>query len=164
MQAITHLAIGALIQRIIEAQNYPPYLSVFIIICLAFLSHIFLDAIANITYHPPTPRKTTFWYSYHLFVLVSSVLFVIIFIQYWLGMLFANLPDIIDWLILRNYYWIKRKNRRFDISFIHKKVIDSVAKKCFWWLPDLREKEWSAINELLIIAILILMLIVPLKV
>lgn len=158
MQAITHLAFGVFIQKYIEAMDMPSYFSLLLIIVLAFLSHILLDSISKITYHPAVPQKTTFWYAYHLFVLVSSILFVILFIQYWIGMLFANLPDIIDWLIIRNYYWIIKKEKKYDISVIHGKIIDYVAQKCFFWLPNLREKEWSVINELVIVAALVLLI------
>jgi len=155
MQAITHFAFGVLIQKYIELLGGNYYLNLILIASLAFGSHIFLDSLSIITYHPAVPKKTVFWKVYHIFILVISILFVVFYIEYWIGMLFASLPDIVDWLILRNYYWFVKKDKRYDISVIHSKIIDKVSQKCFFWLPNLREKEWSVVNEFIILIVLV---------
>jgi len=60
LQTITHLALGVLIQKIIENKVQYPILGISLIVILAFLSHIILDAVAKITFHPEKPKKTFF--------------------------------------------------------------------------------------------------------
>ena len=63
----------------------------------------------------------------------------------WFGILAVNLHDIIDWIILR--YGFKKDPILHPLG-------DKFRDKFFSWLPDLREKKWTVINEILLMVLL----------
>ena len=104
MIIITHLLAGILIQVLCFNIFYFPLNFLFTIL-LAFLSHFILDAFVDITYHTPDPQKgDKFWLSWRIIDYVGTIITSIFFIPYILGMILANLVDIVDWIILRPIY------------------------------------------------------------
>ena len=100
MQAHVHFLTGIFIQIICFALIPAPFfiLSFVCTILFSFLSHGLLDAFAKITYHPPEAHwDDPFWKYYHLAILIASILVVVFFFPFLLGMFFATLIDIVDW-------------------------------------------------------------------
>src|SRR5579863_1844565 len=99
MQTPTHMVAGVLIQKTIVGKNRP--LTLAIVAVVAFLSHGFLDKLAQITYHPANPDfHSVFWMTYHSILLVVAIVTGCIFWKkYKWGMIFANLPDV-DWIFI----------------------------------------------------------------
>jgi hypothetical protein len=126
---------------------------------LAFLSHFLSDALSKITYHTPEPHKEDkFWVSWHIILLSLSIVSTIIFIiPFWLGILFVNIPDIIDWFILRPID--NRKNEenpelKWRKSYLFHPIANWIRKNVFFWLPDWTYKKASISIEISIIIIL----------
>jgi hypothetical protein len=128
-------------------------------ILIAFFSHFFLDALSKITYHTPEAmKKDKFWVIWHLIIYSASIIVAIIFlVPFWLALLSVNIPDIIDWFIIRPSRNRKRrsgsevgegKNYRLH------KIADWIRSKLFFWLPDLTYKKVGIITELITIGIL----------
>jgi len=157
MQAPTHFFTGILLAKIIKVlvPNLPLFWQVVLIGSLAVASHFLLDGIAISTYHPPQAKwDDRFWVIFHVvFVYIGAVVVVIIFFrEYWWIMIFAYLPDLIDWNIMRGLL------HRDPI--VHP-VIDKFRTRYFAWLPDLRDKNWAVLiegglNSILIIGIIFL--------
>lgn len=150
MQMATHFLTGILIAKLIDLlpTNFPVALQIIIVCILAYFSHYLLDCIAISTYHPlETHWDDKFYKIYHiLFVFVFSfILLIIFFIPYWWVMIFAVLPDIIDWYTLRPLF--------HKDPIIHP-FIDKIRDKVFSWLPDLKEKKWAALIEFTLIGAL----------
>ncbi len=103
MQSYSHFLIGILLAEWIETWHLmPSALAIGVIFGIAFLSHFPMDIIVKWTYHPPKPHpQDKFWVGYHIFVVVSSVVILIIFWSLWWVMLATSIVDIVDWLLLR---------------------------------------------------------------
>lgn len=160
MEAITHNLIGIVIQIIcFSIFSFP--INLILTIILGIGSHFFSDLFVNLTYHTPEPNPNDkFWVIWHIIIAITSGFSIIIFfIPFFIGMISANLVDIIDWIILRGY----RKLKSQKVSAEGKKnfyIHDSITKirdKFLMWLPDWRYKKSAIISEIiLIIALLFL--------
>jgi hypothetical protein len=103
-------------------------------------------------------KSDKFWIIWHVLIYSASLIVTIIFlIPFWLAILFVNIPDIIDWLIIRPIQKRKRK-RNQDISgekdYQLHQIADWIRNKLFFWLPDLTYKRVGIITELVTIGIL----------
>jgi hypothetical protein len=163
MIAITHLLAGILIQ-ILSFKFFEFPINFLFTILFAFLSHFILDAIVNITYHTPDPQKgDKFWLFWRVFDLSgTAIISIIFFFPYVLGMLFANMMDIIDWLILRPIYRKKVGQEEFDwnknLGFHD--LIAKFREKLLFWLPNWRYKKYGIITELIIISGFLIFIII----
>ncbi|TXT61549.1 MAG: membrane protein of unknown function [Promethearchaeota archaeon] len=163
MEAGTHALVGVLIQILCFRFFIFPLNIIFTII-LGFISHFIVDGLAKITYHTPEPRmEDKFWVIWHIVIFGFSIFTIIWFlIPYWLGELSANLVDIWDWLILRNYEnWKKKRDPDFKFKhnyYIHH-YIDKFREKLFCWLPNWNYEKKGIIPEILIIFLLLTFII-----
>ena len=163
MIAITHLLAGILIQ-ILSFKFFAFPINFLFTILFAFLSHFILDAFVNITYHTPDPQKgDKFWLFWRVFDLSgTAIIAIIFFFPYVLGMLFANMMDIIDWLILRPIYRKKVGQEEFDwdknLGFHD--LIAKFREKLLFWLPNWRYKKYGIISELIIISGFLIFIII----
>jgi len=131
----------------------------------AFFSHFVIDTLAKLTYHTPESRKEDkFWLIWHIIILISSATVIILFIvPFWLGILFANLVDIWDWIILRTIRNRKRKKNResnwanLNKYFIHN-IIDWIREKPCSWVPNLNYKRYGIIVEIIFIIFLLILI------
>ena len=88
----------------------------------------------------------------------SGTILILFFLPYALGMLFANLIDIIDWLILRQIHRIKLKTEELDWTknyFFHN-IIAKIRKYALFWLPNWNYEKKAIIPEIIINVILII--------
>ncbi len=152
MQLPTHLIAGILIQFIITAL-FPSstWFSILLIIIISFCSHFLLDATAKFTYHPSERIHDNFWLAWHIFVYLTGFTIIIIFFQiYWLGMLFANLPDIWDWYTLRNIASKKNEPEWGEKYYLHP-IANKVRTVLFSRLPNFNHTKAGILPELLLI-------------
>ena len=155
METITHNLAGIIIQILCFRFLIFPWNLIFTIF-FAFISHIFIDTFSVLTYHTPEAQKgDKFWVIWHYIIYGVSLISIIIFIiPYWLSMIFANIIDIWDWLILRPFQKRKRKsNPEFkwgDKYYLHQ-IVDWVRAKLFFWLPVRQDKKSGIIIEIFII-------------
>ncbi len=158
MESITHNLTAILIQ--ILCFNYFIYpLNIICTVIFALFSHFLSDALSKLTYHTPEAlKKDKFWIIWHVIIYFASTgIFIIFFIPFWLAMLSVNIPDIIDWFILRPIQKKrKRKNPDSDLkkNYLFHQITDWIRDKLFFWLPDLTYKKYGVINELIMIGIL----------
>ncbi|MFW9829688.1 MAG: hypothetical protein ACFFEY_19095 [Candidatus Thorarchaeota archaeon] len=158
MESITHNLTAILIQ--ILCFNYLLFpLNLVLMIIFAFSSHFLSDALSKLTYHTPEAmKKDKFWILWHIIIYSASLITLIIFfIPFWLAMLCVNLPDIIDWLILRpiqNRRQKKNLGSQSGKKYIFHQTVDWIRQKLFFWLPDLTYKRYGVVNELIVITIL----------
>jgi hypothetical protein len=122
IQSSTHFLIGILIQFLVLLFIWSiPWLAVILILVLGFLSHALVDPIAGkFTYHPPKADwNDKFWVSYHIGMYAFTVVIVIFFWQYWLGMVASIIPDILDWgaRALRKYKFFHLE--WYDEPYVH---------------------------------------------
>ena len=149
MQLPTHLIVGILIQYvIITIIPTPTWLSMILLIICALCSHFFLDALATSTYHPPERIHDNFWLTWHIFVYLIGFVIIGLFIwDYWLGMIFANLPDLWDWIILRNVASRKNQPDWGKKYYLHP-ISDRIREWFFFWLPNLSYQRVGILPEL----------------
>ena len=163
MIIITHLLAGILIQIISFKFCIFPINFLFTIL-FAFLSHFLLDAFVNITYHTPDPQKDDkFWLFWRVFDYSgTAIIAIIFFFPYVLGMLFANMMDIVDWVILRPIYRKKVNTEEFDWNknFVFHDLIAKFREKLLFWLPNWRFKKFGIITELIIISGFLIFIII----
>ena len=150
MQAPTHILIGILLLEVyrILFPNSPLWLQIIVVISLAVASHFLLDAVSIITYHPPKADwRDWFWVSYHSIIYLGSIVILIFFlVEYWWAIIAANLPDIVDWLILRAIF---RKK-----PIMHP-IADKLRSFLFKRTPNWNHKRWTIIIEFGIIGTLL---------
>ena len=157
MNLQTHILAGILIQIFCLRVFIFPF-DILLTILFAFLSHFIIDAFVLITYHTSEPQKgDLFWISWQIISYGSGTILILFFLPYALGMLFANLIDIIDWLILREFYRIKFKNeeREWNKNYIFHNIIEKIRKYTLFWLPNWNFKRKGIIPEIIIIFILL---------
>lgn len=148
MQSPTHILTGIFLYKLVITL-FPTISTVLIVIIsslLAFFSHGMIDALAIMTYHPYKANwQDMFFKIYHIVFVyaLTGVLVVIFIIPYWWIMIFATLPDIIDWYTLRPIW--------HHDPVIHPKI-DLFRNKFFHWLPDLKEKRWAVLVEFCLLA------------
>jgi hypothetical protein len=70
-------------------------------VMLGLLSHLLLDKLSRLTYHPPKADvKDPFWLSYHAFLLALTIYVVARYRRHYrLGLISASLPDF-EWLVV----------------------------------------------------------------
>lgn len=159
MEDITHFLTGVLIQILFFMYFKFPFNILFTMV-FAFLSHFLIDALAKITYHTPEALKgDKFWIIWHIIIYSGSLIILIIFfIPYWLGMLFAKIVDIWDWIILRPIQNKKKKknpeSKWMEKYFFHP-IIDKIRKRTLFWLPNWNFKRKGIIPEIIIILFLL---------
>ena len=162
METITHNLFAVIIQVLFFKFVFFP-LNIILTIILAFLSHIFIDAIAIITYHTPNVQKDKFWVVWHVIIYTLSILSILYFIiPFWLGILFANIIDIWDWFILRPIQNRKRKKvpeTNWGEKYYFHRIVDVTRNKLFYWLPKWNYKRATILIEILIIVVLVLLII-----
>jgi len=156
LETITHNLFAVIIQILCFKFIFFPFNIIFTII-FAFLSHIFIDAIAIITYHTPKIQKDKFWIIWHVIVYTLSILSILIFvIPFWLGLLFANLMDIWDWFILRSIQNRKKKivpETNWGEKYYFHRIVDKTRNKLFYWLPKWNYEKRGILIEISIIII-----------
>jgi hypothetical protein len=158
MESITH-NLSAILIHILCFQYFAYPLNIIFTIVIAFLSHFLSDALSKITYHTPEAMKNDkFWVIWHLIIYSASLIVAIIFfIPFWLALLSVNIPDVIDWFILRP---INNRKKRISSEDSEKKnyqlhrIADWIRSKLLFWLPDLTYKKVGIITELVTISIL----------
>jgi hypothetical protein len=138
MNLITHVLSGVLIQILCFTYFPFPFNFIFTVI-IAFLSHFVVDAFSKITYHTPEPHwDDKFWVFWNVSIRVVGYSALFPFYQYYLGIIFANLPDIWDWTIVRRIQKRRNINRKIDYlhnNFFHR-IIDKIREKTLFWLPN----------------------------
>ncbi len=150
MQAPTHILAGILLLEIFRV-IFPTallWVQLVVVIPLGVASHFIIDAAAIITYHPPKADWTDwFWVSYHLVIYAGSIVLLVFFmIDYWWVIIAANLPDIIDWLILRLI---------FKKEPVCHPIADKLRNFLFRKTPNWNHKRWTIIIEFVIIGLLL---------
>ena len=163
METITHNLFAVIIQILCFNFVFFP-LNIILTIILAFLSHIFVDAIAIITYHTPEIPRDKFWIVWHVIIYILSILSIVIFIiPFWLGLLCANLFDLWDWFILRPIQKKKKKKvpeTKWGEKYYFHRIIDATRNKLFYWLPKWNYKKGGILIEIIIIIILTIFIII----
>jgi len=150
MQAPTHILTGILLLGIFQVifPIAPLWLQVIVVLPLSFASHFIIDASSIITYHPPKADwKDWFWVSYHLLIYIGSVVILVFFlVDYWWVIIAANLPDLIDWIVIRLFF---KKEPVFH------PIADKLRKFLFRQTPSWNHKRWTIIIEFAIIGVLL---------
>lgn len=158
MQAPTHILAGVLIQKACSCQRHHR-LALGLTASLAFLSHGFLDRLANLTYHRAYPDfHSPIWVGYHAALLMVTILFLC---WWWKpfkwGIVFACLPDL-DWIFIHGQELL-----RFNLAFYRKPILHSLLGCVFdhlpgfaWLghLPNYRSNPWAIIPEAVLITVL----------
>jgi len=153
MQAPTHILTGILLLEVFRAifTESPWWVQVIVVLPLAIASHFLLDASSIITYHPPKADwKDWFWVSYHSLIYIASIALLVYFLVIdswlWWVIIAANLPDIIDWLILRLI---------FKKEAVCHPIADKLRNCLFKKTPNWNHKRWTVIIEFVIVGILL---------
>ena len=152
MNLETHVLTGIIIQIYCFMIFIFPFNIIFTIL-FAFLSHFIIDAFVLITYHPPDPQKgDTFWLSWQIITYGSGAILILLFYPFVLGILFANLVDLIDWVILRILYTRMIKKVKIDWKYNHifHSIIAKIRKKTLFWLPNWYYEKKAVISEIII--------------
>jgi hypothetical protein len=151
MQLPTHVLAGILIQiLVLNFIPTPTWLSALIIIIFAFFSHFILDILAEMTYHPAARQPGQFWLIWHVFVYALGVILILIYLNpFWLGIIAANLVDLWDWYILRNYANYRNDPTIGKDYYLHK-FKDRFQQKYFSKLPNFRHSKLGILPELII--------------
>ena len=98
MQGYTHVIAGSLIQGGARKAKRPPGVVLAIIAVVGVASHIVLDALSLLTYHPAhAPPGDPFWIGYHVIAYALTVYLAVKLRRFWVGIGFALLPDL-DWV------------------------------------------------------------------
>jgi len=170
MQEPTHILTGVIIQKSFEGMRNRK-LAFGLTAGLAFLSHGFLDKLANLTYHPAQPDfKSPVWVSYHLFIVVATVVFLVLWWKkFKWGIIFAALPDL-DWVFIHGrecVNWIFHTHGDFyphpylhmTVGYIWEKVPPfSFLTPYLDHLPNFRHNPLACLFEFLLVALLLLVL------
>jgi hypothetical protein len=170
MQEPTHILTGVIIQKSFEGSRHPK-LALALTATIAFLSHGFLDKLANLTYHPAQPDfHSPVWISYHSFLIVATVAFLVLWWKkFKWGILFACLPDV-DWVFIHGrelFNWIFGTHSNFyphpylhmTVGYIWKNIPPfSFVTPCLDHLPNLRHNPLACLYEFLFVAFLLLVL------
>jgi hypothetical protein len=162
MQTPTHLVAGMVIQKAFEGKNRK--LSLGATAVVAFLSHGFLDKLAQITYHPANPDfHSAFWVSYHLTLLATTIVFLCFWWrQYKWGIIFANLPDV-DWIFIHGQEifhiqipFYRQPHLHHLLGWIYEKVPPfSYVTYYLDRLPNERHNPWACLNEVVLVVVML---------
>lgn len=170
MQEPTHILTGVIVQKAFEGSKNPK-LALGITAIIGFLSHGFLDKLANLTYHPPEPDfHSPIWVGYHLFVVVATVIFLVLWwARFKWGIIFACLPDV-DWIFIHGREVFNRlfhaQSNFYPRPYIHN--FDgyiwehippfSLLTPSLDHLPNLRHNPFACVFEFIFVAILLVVL------
>jgi len=132
VQTPTHLKAGILIDRTVSDRTTGPIRNLAIGL-LGVYSHVFLDAISTLTYHPPDRMPGWFWFWYHAGLSVLSL-------KIWkqnqakhrLAMICSLLPDL-DWLVIKIPSLVGIR-----VHFWRRPLIHEMLFKTLFWLPPMR--------------------------
>jgi hypothetical protein len=162
MQTPTHLVTGMVIQKSFEGTNRKFFLTATAVV--AFLSHGFLDKLAQITYHPADPDfHSVFWVTYHSTLLVTTIVFLCLWWRkYKWGIIFANLPDV-DWIFIHGQEifhfkipFYRQPHLHHLLGYIWDKIPPfSYVTRYLNRLPNERHNPWACLNEVALIALLL---------
>lgn len=162
MQTPTHMVAGVLIQKAIPGKNRKVALAIVAIV--AFLSHGFLDKLAQITFHPADPDfHSVFWVSYHSFLLITAIVVGVIFWRkYKWGIIFANLPDV-DWIFIHGQEIFHCKIPFYRQPHMHHflgYIYDNIPPFSYvtHWinkLPNERHNPWACLCEFVLVALML---------
>lgn len=170
MQEPTHILTGVIIQKSFEGSKRPG-LALGLTAVIGFLSHGFLDKLANVTYHPAQPDfRSLVWVGYHSFVVVATVVFLILWWKrFKWGIVFACLPDA-DWVFIHGRqvlnavfqthsdFYPRPYIHNFD-GYIWEHVPPfSFVTPFLDHLPNLRHDPLACVFEFMLVAILLLAL------
>lgn len=158
MQEPTHILTGAILQKVLEGK--PRAVTVPVIAVTAFLSHGFLDKLAQITYHPAQPDfHSPFWVTYHLTLLAVTIGFLRLWWRrYKWGVTFAMLPDF-DWIMVHGQEifhiqipFYREPLMHHLLGYIWEKIPPfSFVTPWLGRLPNYRHQPWACLNEVLIV-------------
>jgi hypothetical protein len=111
MQAPTHILTGVLIQQTAHPISSPA-LRYSTIVAAGAISHVLLDRVARLTYHPPDPLpRDWFWVAYHTLTFGAAAHLVRTrWGQHKTGILAASLPDL-DWALTWAVRLLPRRRR-----------------------------------------------------
>lgn len=167
MQEPTHILTGVIIQKSFEGSKHPRVALCFTA-AIAFLSHGFLDKLANLTYHPPEPDfHSPLWVGYHLFLVLATVAFLVLWWRrFKWGIIFACLPDV-DWIFIHGRQVADRifhtQSDFYPHPYIHE--LDGYIWEHFPpfsfvtpfldRLPNLRHDAWACVFEFVLVAALL---------
>ena len=162
MQEPTHILTGAIIQKALEGK--PRAVTLSVIAVTAFLSHGFLDKLAQLTYHPANPDfHSPFWVGYHLTLIVVTVGFLWLWWRrYRWGVTFAMLPDA-DWIFIHGQEifharlpFYREPYMHHFLGFIYEKIPPfSLVTPWLDHLPNYRHQPWACLNEVLLVCLLL---------
>ena len=160
MQEPTHILAGVIIQKCFTWRKSRA-LALTLIAVLAFLSHGLLDKIADVTYHPAHGDfHDPFWVSYHLMILVTTILFLCLWWrQFKWGIFFSMLPDL-DWVFINgqeflhlHISWYQRPHLHDLLHWLYAQVPPLAFLD---HLPNHRQNPWACLWELLIVVIMLI--------
>jgi hypothetical protein len=158
MQAPTHILMGIFLLVSFQAifPESPLWLQIVVVLPLSIGSHFILDASSIITYHPPKADwKDWFWVTYHLIIYIGSIIILIFFlVEYWWVIIAANLPDIIDWLILSIF------SKKEPVCH---PIADKIRNGLFKKTPNWNHKRWTIIIEFSLIGVLLTSVLLLIK-
>lgn len=156
MNLLTHVLAGILLQiSCFRLFLFP--LDLILTIIFAFFSHFIIDAFVLITYHPSEPQKgDKFWLSWQIITYGTGILTSVCFFPYVLGIIFANLVDIIDWLILRPFHELRVKSSKTDWkrNYLFHSLIAKIREKTLFWLPNWNYEKKGIATEIILDIIL----------
>lgn len=170
MQEPTHILTGVIIQKSFDGMKNRK-LAFGLTAVLAFLSHGFLDKLANLTYHPAKPEfKNPIWVAYHLFVVVATIVFLVLWWKkFKCGIIFAALPDA-DWVFIHGREFFNRifgthsdfyphPYLHMAVGYVWEKVPPfSFVTPGLDRLPNFRHNPLACFFEFLLVAVLLLVL------
>ncbi len=165
MQSITHFFSGIFLMALIQALVPVTWLQYVLLLPGGILMHFLVDGPVDITYHPRSPRpQDPFWKGWHLVVIVGSVIVAVVFwVPYFWGGFFACIVDIVDWGITRPICALKKVQLPEDPNFYPRYFIHywigRFRSKCFWFLPDWKEKRRGIVPEIAIWVVFTLVVI-----
>lgn len=166
MQEPTHILAGAIVQKMFEGGRHRK-VTLAVTAAVAFLSHGFLDKLAQVTYHPPAPDfHSPFWISFHLGVLTATVVFLCLWWRrYKWGILFSMLPDV-DWIFIHGQEifhfqipFYRQPHLHHLLGYIWEKIPPfSFVTPWLDRLPNARHNPWACLWEVLLVAVMWLVL------
>ena len=162
MQAYTHFMVGAIIQRAAQRRLKRRSHRALVVISLGITLHILIDELARFTYHPADAKPDDiFWKGYHLCVALATLIIVVRWRRYILGMLCSVIPDL-DWVIrplAHRFHWAWQDGSLHaffkSLPLFHQ--IDQVLSL----LPNWTEVPATAILEILLAGVLLSLLLRP---
>lgn len=166
MQEPTHILAGVIIQKCFTRMKYRK-VALALTAVTAFLSHGFLDKLAQMTFHPAKPDFHSFvWVAYHTMVAIVTVLFLVIWWRRWKwGIFFAMLPDV-DWIFIHGQEILHVRIPFYTQPHLHH-LLGFIYEKIppFSWvtpyldrLPNYRHNPLAALWEVLLVFVMLAML------